>query len=541
MHGAHGEALTPRPRFASDQPARYVRPWRRNEGRRVFRTFAALAAVAGLSLTAQAAQAQSWVKAESPNFVVYAQTSPDAARRYTETLEVFDQLLRSSHGLDRTSPVRRKLPIYVVARRQELQKVAPGIGEGVAGFYLSTPEETYAVALAGRSEDAVILHEYVHHFMRQNFPAGYPAWLSEGYAEYFMTFDRRDDVLEVGGANGNRAGWLLGGRWLPTERLLDVRPADLRDDRAVAMFYAQSWAMTHYFLSDPARRAQLTAYLAAVQTGTKPGAAFQQSFGVAPAAFEPVLRQYLKRFPSTRFNSADYRPPRVDVAALPASADLLLPALRVKSAGGDDDPQDKSDGPALLADVRRLSARHPGDRLADLTLARAEAKLGDLAKAETLLQARLKADPNDIEVLEILAFARLRAASAADAPAERSRLLAEARDYAGRAHKLSPDHYQTLIAYLRARVGVPGFPTENDANVAVDAVELAPHVGQLRLLAANVLLSRERYADAAVMLRPLALSPHQDRQTEAARRLLARAESGGGEQPGRAPLNEPTR
>ena len=58
----------------------------------------------------------------------------------------------------------------------------PNVGETVAGFYAARDEDIFAVALRGGMGDDVLLHEYAHHFMMQNFASTYPAWFVEGFA-----------------------------------------------------------------------------------------------------------------------------------------------------------------------------------------------------------------------------------------------------------------------------------------------------------------------------------------------------------------------
>ena len=473
-------------------------------------------------LPAAPAAADAWRRVESPNFVVYTDFSPKEARQYVETLELFDRALRARHGLETSQPAARKLPIYLPRSRRDLQKVRPR-RDDVVGFYASGMEDTFAVA-AGR-DDTVLQHEYVHHFMLQHFPYGYPAWLVEGYAEYFMTFEAKPGQYEVGRANPNRVHWLAHGRWLPFERVVKVRPSDLRSSENAAMFYAQSWALTHYFLSDPERQKQLGEYLGAMARGVDSLAAMEAATGGPIGGLDRKIREYLQKgLMYQRVGVAEFAPPALTVTELPASAeDVLLLTQRVKTDNGVDAPEDKTDGPVLLAEARRAAAAHPGDRAAELLQARAEIKLGDLTAAEILLQKRLQADPKDVEALQLLAAARFRAA--AEAPDRARALHTEIRDIAGRAFKLDPTNYPTLVAYVRARQGLKSYPNDNDLGVLLDAVELAPQVGAIRMNAAIALDTRRRYKDAAAILRPLAFDPHGGTDTAAARALIAALEA----------------
>lgn len=468
--------------------------------------------------------AADWAKFESPNFIVYSDAHPSSVKRQVETLELFDTLLRSKQGIDSKEPVRRKLPIYLLAESRDIRRITPSMNRNVAGFYTAGPDDIYAVADFQRNDMQTLQHEYVHHFMLARFPYGYPAWLIEGYAEYFMTFSWNGEVMEVGDYNRNRAAWLMYEGWLPFTTLLKSRPSELQTDEQVAMYYAQAWALTHYMMSDPARQKQLDAYIRAVGGGADPVAAMEKVTGQSVGTFTSTLRKYLKKFPYQKIVLPDLKMPQVTVTPLPSGiGPVLLITQRLKSDNGQDAPDDKTDGPVLLADARAAAARLPGVREAELLQARAEVKLGDVAVAERILEARLARDPQDVETLQIAAFAKIKTAQ--DAPAERrSKLLAEARSLAGRAHKADPDSYQTLIAFIQAREGAPGYPNANDLNVLRDALDLAPQVDELRLAASRGLMEASEFKLAADVLKPVAFDPHGGESVTKAKELIAMLE-----------------
>jgi hypothetical protein len=477
---------------------------------RLFSAFFAALVGAALLLAAQPAEAQGrWLRAESSNFVIYTNESETSARRFAAQLETFDQVLRMYHGIDTAQAVDRKLPIYLLRNDADMQRIRPGASRSMKGYFTSSLEDTYAVAIGGEDNNSTLQHEYVHHFMLNRFPRGYPGWLVEGYAEYFMTLQEKGGYLDVGGFDPNRVSWLFHGSWLPWETVLTSRPSSLRDKNGVSMFYAQSWLLTHWFLGDSARQRQLSSYIQAVGRGQESVAAMTAATGQNPSQLRRTLVAYWNgSLPIRRISQDLVRNSPVTITPMPASAaDVLLLTLRVKGDNGIDAPQDRTDGPVLLEDVRRAAARHPGDRLAELALARVEIKLGDLTKAETLLQRRLAADAADVEALQLLGSARLKAAEKAD-PTQARKLRTEAQGFIARAHKADPNRYETLILYAQAREGASNYPTANDVQVLVDALALAPQVGALRGKTAAALASVGRRADAINVLRPLAFDPH---------------------------------
>lgn len=83
------------------------------------RILAVLAAAAALCAPGMA-QAK-WLRAESPRFIIYSDGNESQLRKYVEQMEVFDSLLRIRHGLPENGVPARKLPIYLVTSRAELQ------------------------------------------------------------------------------------------------------------------------------------------------------------------------------------------------------------------------------------------------------------------------------------------------------------------------------------------------------------------------------------------------------------------------------------
>lgn len=474
-----------------------------------------------LALSAWPAAAGDWIKASTPRFTLYTDVDQATARRYVDTLELFDAVLRDRHGMAIGEPPRRPLPIYLLARDRDLNRVWPGVRRSVGGFYRSSLEDTYAVAVYDRRDDSSLLHEYVHHFMLAHFPSSYPGWLVEGYAEYFMTMTVEGDNFLLGNINQGRAAWLTYGDWLPYDRVLRSRAFELTRDGHIAMFYAQSWALTHYMMSDAERRRKFDAYIASVANGGDPVTEMTRVLGRTPRQLNVDVRQYLQRgFPYSRYGRGSIRTTPAQIERLPAGAgELMLMSLRILGDNGVDAPQDRTDGPVLLREARALAAAYPGTRESDLARVRVELLLGDAAEAERILTAMLAKDARDVDALVLSSQARLKAAEATDGE-RRTALLAEARGFAGRAYAVDPDRYQVLVAYVRGRSGAANYPTDNDLRVLRDALSLAPQVQSLRINAASALIARDKREEAAVVLRPLLNDPHGGEATTVARELL---------------------
>lgn len=441
-----------------------------------------------------------WLHTQTPAFSLYGRVSAKTLVEMAHDLEDFDGLLRTLHSVD-TRLSGKPLPIYVVPRLFDLQKVIPGLKAG--GFYSASVGDVFAVTtLEGDQDDSrrVLFHEYTHHFMMQYAPAAYPAWLVEGYAEYFETARFKSDSVELGVTNSSIA-FLRGQAWIPFDQILGRRARAASREYDVQAFYAQSWLLTHYMMLDPERFARLARYTQAVAAGGDPVALMPEAAGVPLDELPRVLRSYMGSLPGKRIARPPSTAGRLEVTRLPPSADdLILENQRLKRG------VPKADRAEVLATIRERAARYPGDRLAEMTLARAENDYGDRAKAQVLLKQRIAADPRDVEALQTLGYSLMLQARADRAQAPQ--LLREAREWFGKGFAVDPDNALLLYDFGVSRRDEPSYPSDNVLNVLLKAQQLAPQVGQFRMAAADALMRRERFDEAVAMVEPVLNNPH---------------------------------
>lgn len=476
-------------------------------------------ALCALTMAAAAPARAEWKRAESPRFIVYSRGDEGALRRYVRSLELYDYILRYRVGLPLDAVPARKLPIYLVSSRAGLVSINPATGPNVAGTYFPAGEDIFAAAINDREMD-YLLHEYFHHFSFQlSSTANYPGWLIEGLAEYFMTAEITDDSVRIGMSNDNRAEWLMNATWLPLEDLLSKRPGQIERDNDKATYYPVAWLLTHWFMGDEARRAQLQAYIAQVQGGADPVAAIQATTGLSLPALRQELRRYMRGQVPIFHYDVDRPTPEIVVTSLPRSADdLLLVGQRLKVGVKAEDRA----GTAAL--VRRLAARHPDDPFARLQLGHAELHFGDPEVGEAILNRLLELDPDNVEALQLMAtrYAKL----AEERPAESLALLQQARRYLARAYRADEDNYYTLQLLARTRARAPDYPNDNDLLTWFKALELAPQLSSVRLGYARAMMQAGEFAEAITLLGPLANSPHGGSESEAARSLIVLARAG---------------
>lgn len=459
-----------------------------------------------------------WVRVETDKFIVYGRSGEASVRAYAARLDAYDQVLRRFHPSTANRKRDTKVQVIMVRTEQELQRVRPTLRRGMAGFYTAMNEGVFAFAVrGGQTDDDLIFHEYAHHFMRENFPAAYPAWFVEGFAEYFMTTDIKPGQIVVGGYNEARAYGVLLEPWLPMEQLLSKTTSQTNSQRLRA-YYGQAWLLMHYMRSDPTRAGQLDMSIEAIADGADPVKALQDATGMTMVELARALRGYT-RLKTMTFKSASLGPPAMTVTTMPDSADeLFLDNIRlILSPTGRVDAQ-------LLAEVRRKGARYPGDRLSEAALARAEFLMGDVAVGEAIMKRRLAAAPDDVEDLLLAGWGQLMAGQR-EKPRQLERYRA-ARPLLVKAYRLNRTDFRPLYAYALSRSVEPEFPTENDLSVLLEARSLAPSVVENSYRAGMALLAKGRREDAAKVLAAVTNDPHGGQAAAEARKLLSEGRIG---------------
>lgn len=491
---------------------------------RIFGLFIAL-----LSTGITPAQAE-WRRAESPNFVVYANVSEATLRARILLLEDFDGLMRALNAGEEP-PTIAKLHVYITPGPESLRSVRP-FPIGVAGFYAYSNDgiAAFVDGQQDREGNHTLFHEYVHHFMRAFSANRFPTWYSEGFAEYFATVRFTARRIDIGNFQEGRAYALQERPWLPLERVIGRGIDGLNRDQ-MSQYYAQSWLLTHYFYSTPERQQALRRLLAAQRRIADGAQALQAALGMSPQQLTDELRRYIRggsiAYRQMERASNRVQPP-VTITALPASADDLIlveAALRVGIAAENQQP--------TLQRVRAAAARYPGDPLAARVLAHLELLYGDPAAADRLLDPLIQAQPTNGELLYLKGLRWLTAANGDNPPANAE---AQARQWLERARAADDTHFQTLYRLAESRRADDDYVSASTVSLLERAYRLAPQVPSVTITAASMMISLGRYDDAIRMLRPLALSPHDEGLARAATQMMgeaaARRDAGGARRAG---------
>ena len=205
------------------------------------------------------------------------------ARQFFSTANPFSTAL--------TTPVR-------VFAFQSKEEYAPyRLNDSAFGHFLHSGEVDYIVLEDIKPEHyEAALHEYTHYVVRQ---AGLhlPTWLNEGLADLYSSMEPVGTKTAI--------GRLLPGRIAAWEskpafglRALFAATPDspyYHESNRLAVFYAQSWALTHMLALDRRYAARFPDFLKAVSSGTSSADALLQVYAKSLEQVESDLKQYRPR------------------------------------------------------------------------------------------------------------------------------------------------------------------------------------------------------------------------------------------------------
>jgi TonB family protein len=387
----------------------------------------------------------------------------------------------------------------------------------IAGLFLRASERNYVLVYQnaeGLHPFAPIYHEYTH-FVLSSTGEWMPVWLSEGWAEFYQNTEILDNEVRIGKVDAYTLEFLQHNPLLPLATLLavDLHSPYYHEDDKGSMFYAESWALTHYLKGKDLRENthHLLDYLDLVHKGVDGVSAATQAFGDLQE-LQNELQKYIV--------NGDY-----SFLTLPGSTDVDDSAFPVRT----------------LAQTQADTVR--ADFLAH------EQRDED---ARALLEAVMRDDPNNASAHESMGYI-----------AFRHRKFEEARTWYEQASQLNPQrflaHYYFAASVIKldevkkkvpdaaAQAGIenslrnalklnPAFAPACDAlGVALamrgknydeahqwtqKALQMDPGNVEFRIDDANVLIRMNKDKDAVEELELAVKMAHTSEQTAAAESVL---------------------
>lgn len=465
-----------------------------------------------------------WWEAETSHFVIVSESDRADTERFATQLERFDNALRYMQGLAVPGAEvgeSNKVRVYRFGDTDDIGRLAGSAG--VAGFYI--PRAGAAVSFVPAEEDdgdrfdrnldqralrerteltpeRILFHEYVHHFMLQNFSNTYPHWYVEGFAELYGTVELFDNgSFRVGNVPQHRGSALFELPGIPLSRLFDH--SKRLDGLDLYQSYSFGWMIAHYLNFNPARRGQLPAYLKALNAGEDSLTAAKRIFGDLDK-LQGELRKYKGGpFPTLDITPANYVAPKVVMRRLTEGEEAVMRA-HIRSERG----------------VSRREARQVADEIAgkeltyrdnlavQLIAAEAYNDAGDFAKAEAALKHALEIEPDSQNANVLMGGMFI-----ARAKKEKDRTLyASARPWFAEAYRLDPRDPRAAIGYYmsfyEAREAIP-----EPALIALESVfDYSSYDNGYRLILARQLLDESKGNLARSVLAPLAFSSHKQKE-----------------------------
>lgn len=259
-----------------------------------------------LAATVAMAQERSgnWVEVHSPHFTVLTDASAKQGRRVAIQFEHMRGLFQDIYP-QVDSDQESAVIVLAIKAQNVFRTLQPGIylSKGtleLRGWFLRDSGKSYILMrLDGKGGDPfpVAFHEYTHLLLDQA-THSVPLWLDEGLAEFYANTKVHNQNILLGEPNQHYLALLRKEKWLPLTTLfaIDENSPDYIDKKTGSVFYAESWAITHYLtLKDyEERTSRLELYTKLVREKVDPVTAGSRAFGDLKK-MEKLLRSYVEQ------------------------------------------------------------------------------------------------------------------------------------------------------------------------------------------------------------------------------------------------------
>ncbi len=466
---------------------------------------------------------EGWVEVRAGDVVLFTDAASERGAEIAVALDRFRSVFaRLAPAIELRSPAPTKIFAFRDAESFDPYKTRAERGSArLLGQFLSHPDGSYITLDAGTrlvGAFEVIYHEYVHYFVRHNFP-GVPLWFNEGLAEYYSTFAADGESAVLGRPVKRHLGWLERHGTADVGDILSVTQgsSEYHEGEAAGRFYALSWGLVHYLLSGESERLARAADLfLRLEAGEDPEEAFERTFDLRLSDLEDDLAAYLRggelpqaEIPLTGLASAESVAARRMAPAdvLTHLGDLLAHTGRTAAAERHfqlalDYRSEHPEAHTGLALVRDLESRFEEAEI----LYRDALRLGSGEALTHLLYGR--------HLLRVLPHTE---------PEARPARAERARDMLGRAMDLDPNYGEAHVLF-----GTAHLAGDADAAPGIRALERARELLPSRLdvvVRLAELLARDQRFTRARQLIEHELAPRGDPEVvERTRRKVRRAE-----------------
>jgi tetratricopeptide (TPR) repeat protein len=360
--------------------------------------------------------AERWTQIRSPHFIVLTNSSEKNGRRVANQLEqmrsIFQKIFPAVTGED-DAP----MTVFALKDKKSFQALEPAayLAKGqldLAGYFMHAQESNYILLrldASGEHPFAIVYHEYTHYMLRK-LEDWLPVWLDEGLAEFYQNTDIDGKEVRMGQPSAANINLLRSNRLIPLTTLLQIDHSSpyYHEQEEGNIFYAESWALTHYLLIKDSQNKthRLEDYATLMMQGKDSITAAQSAFGDL-TKLDNALEAYVHQLNFMLYKT-NYVP-TVNESSFQANS------------------LEDTDVDAIRADVLALSGR--------------------TEEARTLLASVLLLDPKNARAYETMGFIELRAGQPS-----------AAQKWFGEAVELKSNSYLAYYYYglLRTRNGDAG-------------------------------------------------------------------------------------
>jgi Tfp pilus assembly protein PilF len=357
-------------------------------------------------------KAENWLEVRSEHFVIASNANEKQARRVADQ---FERMRLVFHAQFPKLQIDPPAPIIVLAVKEEKDfralEPAAYLAKGqlkLGGLFLRAPDKNYILMrldAEGEHPYEVIYHEYTHLLLGKS-SEWLPLWLNEGLAEFYQNTDIREKEVLLGEPSAENLALLRQQNLLALATLfkVDEKSPYYHEENKGSIFYAESWALTHYIQMTDAKQHthKLTEYADLLAQKTDPTEAANRIFG-DPRQLERALDNYIHQAAFLAFK-------------LPGEVEVDDSKFQAQ-------PMTLPQSEALRADFLAYNQR--------------------VSDAQSLLDQVLKDDPNNTSAHETMGYLAFRAGN-----------LDEARKWYGQAVQLDSHNY--LAHYYFAVISMQG-------------------------------------------------------------------------------------
>jgi tetratricopeptide (TPR) repeat protein len=271
--------------------------------------------------SSRAASRPTWIQLRSPNFIVVTNDNEKHARLVARQFElirgVFLQYFRRSGSTDPA------ITILAAKDEQTLRGLVPEFWQKKnsmhpAGMFLDGGDANWIVlrldvslTQAAYVPYAPVYHEYVHYLMRR-LKSGLPLWMVEGLAEVYGNTRIESKEVRLGALSVGNLIQLHQHSLLPVKDLFNVDVASpyYHEENKTSIFYAESWALTHYLIARDwtENTTHVNDFIDLLGKGIDQKEAAARTIGDTES-LDAALRRYIDR---TVFTAVGLRPPSID-------------------------------------------------------------------------------------------------------------------------------------------------------------------------------------------------------------------------------------